>query len=134
MNSCNVRTYKVTLLLFKIIPMLITLCCVLNTALMILGIDAPILSFLGGTSFIVVLLLYLISYTFRFCAYHRMFLHYIVLNNTLCILDLYDAIKVSDSTYISLHIVLLGITLFFILFFYQNRKHVCNKSNKRSTM
>lgn len=134
MKCPNVRIYKITLLLFKIIPMLLTLCCVINTGLMIVGIDAPVFTFLGGTSVFVILLLYLISFTFRFCIYHRMFLHYIVLNNTLCALDLYNVIRVNDLTYIMLHIVLLGLTLFLILYFYQLKKHTHAELNKATAI
>ena len=35
------------------------------------------LSYVGGISVISLIFLYLTSYMFRFCKYHRMFLHYI---------------------------------------------------------
>lgn len=54
------------------------------------------LSYIGGISVIPLIFLYLASYMFRFCEYHRMFLHYIVFTWIINITDYYVGIPISD--------------------------------------
>ena len=114
-ESLNKTLYKCTLYLLKIIPMLIALCDVLNTGLSFIGIEAPVLSYFGGVSFLTLVFLYLTSYAFGFCAYHRLFLHYSVLVNIISTIDLYVGIPVSTKTLLEIHCIILGVFLFLIL-------------------
>lgn len=115
-DNIDKELYKHTLRLIKTMPILIAICDMMNTFFYIFNIDLGLLSYIGGCSFLTILLLYLLSYTFSYCAYHRMFIHYVVLNNTLSIIDYYNIIPIHKLIYL----VLLGITLFFILHFHQN--------------
>lgn len=115
------KLYKVTLVLLKVIPMLLAFCYVLNTTLYILGIDSYILSHIAGMSLLPMIFLYLTSYVFQFCKYHRMFLHYVVLNDIINILDVYFGENISDWTYISIHIILLFVCLVIILYLYKRK-------------
>lgn len=115
------KLYKVTLVLLKIIPMLLAFCYVLNTTLYIFGIDSYILSHIAGMSLLPMIFLYLTSYVFQFCKYHRMFLHYVVLNDTINILDVYFGENISDWTYISVHLILLFVCLVIILYLYKRK-------------
>lgn len=115
------KLYKVTLVLLKVIPMLLAFCYVLNTTLYILGIDSYILSHIAGMSLLPMIFLYLTSYVFQFCEYHRMFLHYIVLNDIINILDVYFGENISDWTYISIHLILLFICLVIVLYLYKRK-------------
>ena len=108
--------YKVFIYLLKIIPMLIAICDVINTFLwIILGYDNEIFSYVGGISILPLLFIYLASYVFEFCEYHRMFLHYVVVNNIVSIIDYYFEIGFG---YI-LYLIIIGIFLFLILYFHQ---------------
>ena len=115
------KLYKVTLVLLKIIPMLLAFCYVLNTTLYVFGIDSYILSHIAGMSLLPMIFLYLTSYVFQFCEYHRMFLHYVVLNDIINILDVYFGENISDWTYISIHLVLLFVCLIIILYLYKRK-------------
>lgn len=115
------KLYKVTLVLLKVIPMLLAFCYVLNTTLYIFGIDSYILSHIAGMSLLPMIFLYLTSYVFQFCKYHRMFLHYVVLNDIINILDVYFGENISDWTYISIHLVLLFVCLIIILYLYKRK-------------
>jgi len=115
------KLYKVTLVLLKIIPMLLAFCYVLNTTLYVFGIDSYVLSHIAGMSLLPMIFLYLTSYVFQFCAYHRMFLHYVVLNDIINILDVYFGENISDWIYISIHLVLLFVCLVIILYLYKRR-------------
>lgn len=117
--------YKLTLAALKVIPMLLTLCAILNMLLDFFGIDSGFLSLIGGVSLLPLLFLYLASYVFEFCAYHRMFLHYLLVSNILVWYDYYIGINVSNETLFSIHATIIGVFLFLVLYFY--RKERCCK-------
>lgn len=122
----NKTLYKLELYLLKVIPMLLALIAFLNTVLSYFDIDLVIWSYIGSISFLPLVFLYMSSYVFRFCEYHRIFLHYTVITNVLNVYDYYIGIPVSDRELLVLHIILAGISLFIILYLYV-------KSIKKST-
>jgi hypothetical protein len=111
LHSLEIKTIKV-------IPMLLALIAVANTTLSYFDIDVPLLSYLGGVSLFPLLFLYLSSYSFSFCEYHRMFLHYVILTWVLNIIDYYWGIPVSDKNLFLLYMIIAGIFLFVILYLY----------------
>ena len=116
--------YKIELYLIKVIPMIISLVFLLNTILSYFYIEVPLLSYIGGISLLPLLFLYISSYVFRFCLYHRLFLHYISLNWVLNIIDYYWGIPISDKGLFLLYMIITGVFLFFILYLHQkSRKH-----------
>ena len=119
------RLYKATIGVLKVIPMLLAACAILNMLFDFFGIDSGILSILGGISILPLLFLYLSSFAFQFCVYHRMFLHYIVANNILTGIDYYIGIPVSNCILLMIHLFLIGVFLFLVLYFY--RKERCCK-------
>lgn len=119
--------YKVELGLLKVIPMILALTALLNSILSYFGIDLYILSYIGGVSIFTMLFLYLSSYVFKFCEYHRMFLHYIVSTWIINITDYYVGIPISDLEYLCLQMIIAGISLFIILYLYV-------KSHKKPTI
>ena len=108
--------YKYELLLLKVIPMIMAGMYLINTILSYFNIDLIIFSIIGGISLLPLLFLYLSSYVFRFCGYHRMFLHYIVLNDLICWIDYKFDIPVTDLQYLMIHLIVAGICLFIILY------------------
>ena len=116
------RKYKSLLLALKLIPMLLAICSMLNMLLDFFGIDSRIFSFLSGMSVLPLLFLYLASYVFGFCVYHRMFLHYIVVNNVLMSIDYYIGIPINDTALLMVYMIVAGLFLFLILHFYRKEK------------
>lgn len=114
--------YKITVIVLKILPMLLAFITLLNSILSYFNIDLVILSYIGGVSLIPILFIYITSYTFKFCEYHRMFLHYIVVTWIINIIDLYIGIPINDLEYPCLQMIVAGISLFLILYFYLKRK------------
>ena len=108
--------------MLKVIPALLALFDMINTALGFLGIECHWISFFGGISFLTLAFLYLSSYVFQFCAYHRMFLHYVLATNILSIIDFEIGIPVSNLNLFRIHIVLIGLFLFLILYLYKHEK------------
>lgn len=126
-ESLSKSLYKIELYLMKIMPMLYALLSLLNTVLSYLDIDCVILSYIGSVSFITLLFLYVTSYVFKFCEYHRVFIHYTTITWILNIIDLYIGIPISDVAYLGVQLIVAGICLFTILYLYV-------KSNKKSSL
>lgn len=125
------RLYKIELFTLKIIPMLMALVCLLNSIFSYIGIDLVILSYLGGTSIFTLIFLYLSSYVFKFCSYHRMFLHYVLITWIINITDYYIGIPIDDLEYLCLQLIVAGISLFIILYLYvKNNKKAATRNNR----
>lgn len=118
--------YKLQLILIKVIPMVMAFICLLNTVLSYYNIDLELLSYIGSCSILMVVYLYISSYVFRFCEYHRMFLHYIVVITAINIYDTYIGVPLSDRGIFSLYLLITGVSLFIILYLYV-------KSHKKPT-
>ena len=116
--------YKLELVLLKIIPMLLALCYFSNTILSLFGYRYTIFSIVSGMSILPMIFLYLSSYVFRFCEYHRMFLHYIVVNECISWYDYHYGIPYDNREFLVLHISIACVFLFIILYLKQN---LCKK-------
>lgn len=123
-KQVNKLSYKLVLCLIKLLPMLSALCYLTNTILSYFGIDVPLLSLIAGKSILDIVTLYCLSYVFRFCAYHRMFIHYIVVSDIIAYYDMYVGIPVSDRSLFSINCIIAGITLFLIIYL---KFKVCKK-------
>lgn len=129
-ESLNKSLYKIELYLIKVIPMVLSGIALLNTVLSYLYIDVPLLSYLGGVSVLTIAFLYISSYVFRFCAYHRMFIHYITVNWVLNIIDYYIGIPLSNKGLFLMYMVITGITLFIILHYHVKSKETDSEAPK----
>ena len=115
-KSRNKTLYKIELYSAKIVPMIIAAICLANTILSYFYIDLEIFSYLCGVSFIVLVRFYITSYAYKFCEYHRMFLHYIVIANLINIYDTYIGLPVSNREFLILQVAFAIICLFIILY------------------
>ena len=118
--------YKLLLIVLKVIPMLLALSAMIGMLLDFFGKDSSIFSFIGGVSLLPLLFLYLASYVFRFCEYHRMFLHYVVANNILTYSDYYIGLPIDNAALFMIHVFLIGVFLFLVLYFYR-RERCCKR-------
>lgn len=109
--------YKIVLYLIKVIPIITSGLFLLNTILSYFGIDLEIFTHICGVSIFSITFFYLTSIAFRFCIYHRMFIHYITVNWILNLYDYYIGIPLSNKHLFVLYISITGIFLFLILYF-----------------
>lgn len=126
-GNSNKVLYKVQLYLLKVIPMVMAFIYLINTILSYFDIDLEFLSYLGSGSILMIVYLYVSSYVFKFCEYHRMFLHYIVVINIVNTYDYYIGIPINDLMLLILYQIISGIFLFIILYLYV-------KTNKGTTI
>ena len=116
-RSLRSNLYRIELYMLKIIPMVLAGLYALNTILSYFGIDWQIFSILGGISLFPLAFLYISSYTFRFCKYHRMFLHYVVLNDIICWIDYKFAIPIDNWEYLMIHIIVMFVCISLVVYF-----------------
>ena len=122
------RLHKITIAALKVIPMLLALTTLLNQTLSFFGIDLEVLGYIGGVSLLPMIFLYIASYCFQFCSYHRMFLHYIVVINVLSYIDMVFGIPINDF---NLLILYTSIALLFMLLIVVNIRNERNKENNK---
>lgn len=114
MKNLDKSLYKLEIFTIKTIPIVLALICFINTLLCYIGIDLPILTYIGGISFLTIGFLYLSSYVFKFCSYHKMFLHYILVVNIISYIDMEYEIPLSNFW---LHILYTSLFLLFTFIF-----------------
>ena len=108
--------------------MILAFTALLNSILSYFNIDLYILSYIGGISIFTMVFLYLSSYVFKFCEYHRMFLHYVVITWIINTIDYYIGIPINNLEYLCLQMIIAGISLFIILLlYYKTNKKICLK-------
>lgn len=129
--NLNKELYKIQLYLLKVIPMVMAFICLLNSTLSYFDIDLPILSYIVGNSILTIVYFYITSYVFKFCSYHRMFMHYTTITWIINIIDLYIGIPIGDLPYLLLQLIVAGICLFIILYLYvKNHKKSVTIDNR----
>lgn len=130
-ENLKVSLYKIEVYLLKIIPIILALLDILNTFLSLFHIQVPIISYIGGVSFLSLAFLYLSSYVFKFCEYHRVPLHFIVVNNLINIYDWYIGIPIDLVGIILLELVLIGISIFLMIYLHERDNKKLAKRNNR---
>lgn len=130
-ENLKISLYKIEVYLLKIIPVILALGDLLNTLLSLFNINAVIISYIGGVSFLPLVFLYLSFYVFKFCEYHRMPLHFIVVNNIINIYDWYIGIPIGLIEMILLEVILVGITIFLAIYLHEkNNKKLAARNNR----
>lgn len=109
--------YKLELYLIKIIPLLLAICYFINTILSYFNIDTIIPSLIGGVSLLPLLFLYISSYTFKFCTYHRLSLHYIAIIDIINYYDYSVGLNVNSKIYLMMNSILFLILILLIIYF-----------------
>ena len=121
--------YKIELFLLKIIPMLMAVCSACNSILSYFDIEVVIINYIGGVSLLPLIFLYLSSYVFKFCAFHRLFIHYYAFIDILNVSDHYLHPYFNEKIVTGLHD---GVTVVFIItaiimYIYKYKREKCMK-------
>jgi len=130
----RLRLHKITIFVLKFIPVLLSISTFSNQVLSFFGVDIEAFGYLSGTSLLTLLFLYLASYCFEFCSYHRMFLNYVFICDLLNAYDYYIGIPISNIALLLINVIIAGIFLFITLYLYLHDKHnktAASKNNRR---
>lgn len=125
-NLKSKALYKIQLYLIKVIPMVMAFICLVNTVTSYFDIELPILAYIASNSVLTIVFFYISSYVFRFCMFHRMFIHYNTLMWLLNIYDMYIGIPVNDRELLSIYLIITTVFMFIIL-------HIYVKSHRKAT-
>lgn len=123
--------HRLLLICVKYLPILISFFYLLNVVLYCCGVDTCVISIISGTSILTLVFMYICSALFKFCFYHRMFIHYILLNNVLNIT--LDVLCVSEDVtkVLTYNLILLGFCLFLIIYSYvKHNKNTVGENNQ----
>ena len=116
--------HKILILAIKFIPTLVASFYFVTTLLHYYGIEPLFMQYLVSQSLISIILLYLLSAVFKFCLYHRIFIHYISTNFILSYFDNSYGIPISDKQYLYLQMYLLFMALLIALFSYIKKNNI----------
>jgi hypothetical protein len=128
-NLKSKALYKLTIATLKVLPMIM----VLGYFLMLIGFyfDSKyiVIPHLLGTVIPPLIFIYITSYVFKFCAFHRIFIHYYAFINILNTSDHYLHPYVDDNVVTFIHD---GGTLVFIItavimYMYKYKRSLCMK-------
>ena len=95
--------YKSTLVLLKVLPMIMAFSYLVMFVLANTIESLVIVPHIIGTVIAPLVFLYLTSYVFKFCAFHRLFIHYYTFVELLNVTDYYIRIPISDKAITTLH-------------------------------
>lgn len=120
--NINKKLYKILLTLVKYIPITLSIIFILQNTFVYIGITNPVLLYLGGSSLIFIVLLYILSWVFQFCYLYRIPLHYVVGSNVIGLIDRIFKFPISNIGMLRLYFILFGIMLIvYIWCVYKNR-------------
>lgn len=123
-NIINKYLYKILLSFIKYIPIILSAALLINLICLYNSISIPLLSHIFGVSMIFIILLYLLSFVFKFCTLYRIPLYYITLNNGISCLYKYGVLTISTISVYRLMFIITGIAIIiYIWVMYKNRNN-----------
>ena len=124
-ENINKNLYKLTIITLKFLPIVMASAFMISNLVHISIIQ--IICHIIGHNVAQFLFIYLTSNVFRFCNYHRIFIHYLVLIETINVIDWYIGIPVSDKAMQITHIVISVVFIAIAVKMYYNKNIKCIK-------
>lgn len=122
-NCVNKNLYRVFLLVLKVIPYIVSIGSLVYMILYYYGIELKFMDYTFSCSVLPWLFIYISSFLFRFCLYHRIPLYYIAVSDIVNFIDSLYGIPIDTYYYMMLHYIIAGI---FILLFIYFKRHARN--------
>jgi hypothetical protein len=131
-NETNLRSkalYKITLYVLKMLPMIMAFSYLIMFVLANTIESFVIIPHIIGTVIAPLVFVYLTSYVFRFCAFHRLFIHYYAFVELLNVTDYYVRIPISDAAITFIHdsVTIVFLILAVVMYIYKYKKDKCLK-------
>lgn len=117
-----VKKQKLMIKILKYLPALMAALYLVNTILGYFNIDMTIISLISGVSLLPLIFLYVASYALGFCSYHRMFLHYIAVSDSVLWAITFLEITLSTYTIFLIMMLIAGVSMFIILYLWLKKK------------
>jgi hypothetical protein len=120
-NIIDKDLYKFTIYILKILPMIMSFSYLVMFLLFNYAERYVIIPHIIGTVIAPLLFLYLTSYVFKFCFYHRIFLHYYAFISILNVFDHYICIPLSTGVITFIHDSITILFLITVIFLYYKK-------------
>lgn len=124
-ENINKNLYKLTIITLKFLPIVMASAFMISNVIHITIVQ--MICHIIGLNVAQFLFIYLTSYAFKFCNYHRIFIHYLVLIQTINVIDWYIEIPISDKAMQITHIVISVVFIFIAVKMYYNKNIKCIK-------
>lgn len=124
------QLYKSTLVVLKFLPMCMALSFMLNNICHDHVVN--LISHVVGSNLLYFTFLYLTSHVFKFCNYHRIFIHYIVVIQTISVIDFYIGIPISNVAIRGLCSTISVVFLIISILMYIHKRLKSNSKNENN--
>lgn len=124
-ENINKNLYKLTIITLKFLPIVMASAFMISDIIHITIVQ--IICHIIGLNVAQFLFIYLTSYAFKFCNYHRIFIHYLVLIETINVIDWYIDIPISDKAMQITHIAISVVFILIAVKMYYNKNIKCIK-------
>lgn len=122
------KLYKAEIALIKALPFLLAVLYLIDTILDYYMMSSTIINYIALG--IVYVFIYISSYVLKFCEYHRMPIHYIVLINLLSIYDVYIGIPLDTFRLMQMYAIITCLFIFLTVYLYvKNHKKPTGENN-----
>ena len=108
--------YKLEIIIIKVLPFIIAALYILPTILDYIDICSILVNYIVYLMFF--FFLYVSSYVFKFCEYHRMPIHYALGINLINVYDVYVGIPVDNYSMFGIYSIFTGIAIFITVYLY----------------
>lgn len=126
MSNVNLRSknlYKIFLIIIKYIPTILAVLKIIGLVCSYCKINLFILTCVGGTSFIMLCLLYTLSFLFQFCGTHRLSLNYVTCIHLITLVDYYIGIPLEVSSMFYMYAIITGIFITSWIYVWYTHRH-----------
>lgn len=114
-NTLDTSLHKILIWMVKTIPIIMAISYVIDDILMYMGIDTVLINYFSGVSLTTLAFLYFASYALKFCPYHRVPLHYIVICNCISFYEYYIGFPIKSVDFLAFQLaVFMSFTLLYI--------------------
>lgn len=111
------RQHKLMIFTLKILPAVMASSYVIEMISIFLGFGTQVLVNFIGMIVAPILFMYLASYVFKFCEYHRIFIHYVLILEILTTVKWYYPVIVTSQLVLNISFFLSGLLMLCVVFF-----------------
>ena len=108
-EKLSIKLVKIFRIYLKVLPIILAITSFANCFLAYLGFQFKIYAHIFF--FLIISFIYVASYVLKFCEYHRMFLHYVVITYIIKCYDYYIGIPLNDFNMLVIYSIIMFFTI-----------------------